>query len=71
MTAKKRHDARVSATIPSPVKKRITALVKSGRYESTADFLRDAVYRLLDAKNDENKDILSEKKFQNFIEKIS
>ncbi len=71
MTAKKRHDARVSATIPSPVKRRITALVESGKYESVADFVRSALYKLLDEKNAENRDILREKEFQNFIEKIS
>ncbi len=71
MTAGKLNDARVTATIPTPVKKRITTLVESGRYESVADFVRDAVYGLLDAKNAENSDILRKKEFQNFIEKIS
>ena len=71
MSTKKRHGARVTATIPSPVKKRITALVESGKYESVADFVRSALYLLLDEKNSENKDILKEKEFQNFIEKIS
>jgi|GEM_PF-5418250 len=71
MSAKKRYDARISATIPAPVKKRITALVESGKYNSTADFVRDAIYLLLDVKNREKGDILREKDFQNFIEKIS
>ena len=70
---KKKKSARnsVSTTLPKNVKEDIIRLVDAGEFKSVSDFLRKAAYGLLDKIAAEKEDILKEKKFQRFIEKIS
>jgi Arc/MetJ-type ribon-helix-helix transcriptional regulator len=68
---KKRDKVPVSAIIPRNTKKDILIHIKGGDYKSVSDFLRHAIYNLLDEKTDEKKDILKKKSLKNFIEEIS
>jgi Arc/MetJ-type ribon-helix-helix transcriptional regulator len=61
----------VSTILPENVKKEILALVEDKKFASVSEFLREATYKLLDEKAAEKGDILKEKNFKRFIEKIS
>jgi Arc/MetJ-type ribon-helix-helix transcriptional regulator len=72
MMAKAKGDqSSVSVTIPIRVKGEILSLVRNKEFKSTSDFLRTAIYKLLDDKAEENGDILKKKDIKHFIEKIS
>lgn len=61
----------VSTTLPKSVRADILKLVEVGEFKSASDFLRKAAFGLLDKIDDEKGDILKEKNFKRFIEKIS
>jgi Arc/MetJ-type ribon-helix-helix transcriptional regulator len=71
MTKKKSLRNSVSTTLPKNVRGDILSLVEAGEFKSVSDFLRKAAFGLLDKLADEKGDILKEKKFKRFIEKIS
>jgi Arc/MetJ-type ribon-helix-helix transcriptional regulator len=61
----------VSTILPESVKKEILNLIENNEFDSVSEFLREATYRFLDEKAAEKEDILKEKNFRRFIEKIS
>ncbi len=71
MKKKKSMRNSVSTTLPKNVREDILRLVEAGEFKSVSDFLRKAAFGLLDRISDEKGDILKEKKFKRFIEKIS
>lgn len=71
MTEKKRNKVGIGVVVPKSVKDEIRGFVKRGEYKSISDFLRKAIYKLLDEKAAEKEDVLKEKSFKRFIEEIS
>ncbi|MFQ5800252.1 MAG: hypothetical protein ACE5HH_00850 [Candidatus Hydrothermarchaeales archaeon] len=71
MREKKKDKVGIGVVVPKGVKEEIVSFVKHGEYKSISDFLRKAIYKLLDEKAAENEDVLGEKSFKRFIEEIS
>ncbi len=57
--------------MPKKAKEDIKSLVKKGRYTSVSDFLRKAVFKLLDEEKEKEGDLLKESKIRRFIEELS
>jgi Arc/MetJ-type ribon-helix-helix transcriptional regulator len=71
MKKKQKNRVSLSTTVPMWVKEEISSQVESGRYKSSSDFIRKAIFELLEGKKKEGSDIIKGRNLKRFIEKIS